>query len=135
VVAARQLGYPATVVVPLTTKKGIIEKIKSRGATDVIQHGESWREADAYLREVILASNKRGVYVPPFDHEDIWEGNATLVHELWSELNGTKKHVNGYVNSSTNGDRRDVIPKAIVCSVGGGGLFCGIMRGLARYPS
>jgi L-serine/L-threonine ammonia-lyase len=131
VVAARQLGHPATVVVPLTTKQEMIEKIRSRGATDIIQHGASWREADTYLREVILAVDPCGVYVPPFDHEDIWEGNATLVHELFSQMKGGRKQVNGHAN----GDRLDAPPKAVICSVGGGGLFCGIMRGLARHPT
>ena len=120
---------------PLSTKQEMIEKIKSRGATDIIQHGASWREADTYLREVILAADPYGVYVPPFDHEDIWEGNATLVHELFSQMNGGKKQINGHANGRATGDRPDAPPKAIICSVGGGGLFCGIMRGLARHPA
>jgi L-serine/L-threonine ammonia-lyase len=109
----------------------MIEKIRSRGATDIIQHGASWREADTYLREVILAADPHGVYVPPFDHEDIWEGNSTLVHELWTQMSGSQKPTNGHAA----GGLPDAPPKAIICSVGGGGLFCGIMRGLARHPA
>ena len=50
----------------------------------------------------------------PFDHIDIWEGNSTLVDELYEQLGGVE-------------------PDAIVCSVGGGGLLSGVLLGLARY--
>lgn len=86
----------------------MIAKIKNAGATDVIQTGASWAEADAYLREELLGKDKNGVYVPPFDHEDVWDGAATIVEELEEK------------------------PDAMVCSVGGGGLLCGLMRGLER---
>ena len=102
------LGRPATVVVPLSAKPSMIEKIKTAGATDVIQEGASWKEADEYLKGEILARDENGVYVPPFDHEDVWEGNASMIDEL------------------------DEKPDAIVCSVGGGGLFCGVMQGLEK---
>ena len=46
--------------------------------------------------------------MPPFDHEDVWDGAATMIDELPEK------------------------PDAVVCSVGGGGLFCGLMRGLER---
>ena len=108
VTAARTLGRPATVVVPLTTKPLMIAKIKSAGATDVIQTGASWAEADMYLREELLAKDENGVYVPPFDHEDVRDGAATIIEELEEK------------------------PDAMVCSVGGGGLFSGLMRGLDR---
>ena len=86
----------------------MIAKIKNAGATDVIQIGANWAEADAYLREELLSKDKNGVYVPPFDHEDVWDGAATIVEELEEK------------------------PDAVICSVGGGGLFCGVMRGLER---
>ena len=84
----------------------MIAKIKNAGATDVIQTGASWAEADTYLREELLGQDWSGVYVPPFDHEDVWDGAATIVEELEEK------------------------PDAVVCSVGGGGLFCGLMRSL-----
>ena len=86
----------------------MITKIKTAGATDVIQYGASWVEADKFLREEILAKDANGVYVPPFDHEDVWEGASTIVDELVEK------------------------PDAIVCSVGGGGLFCGVQLGLKK---
>jgi L-serine/L-threonine ammonia-lyase len=45
VTAARSLGYPASVVVPETTDASFIAKIKAAGASDVIQHGSSWKFA------------------------------------------------------------------------------------------
>ena len=50
------------------------------------------------------------VYIPPFDHSDIWDGNATLIDEVADTLNF------------------DVV----LCSVGGGGLLSGIVQGLHR---
>lgn len=124
VVAARQLNHPATVVVPLSTKPMMIAKIKAAGAMEVIQRGASWKEADTYLREVILKKDPKGVYVPPFDSEDIWDGHSTIIDEIRAQLGSqsqTNRVVNGYHEEK---------PDAIVCSVGGGGLFCGIMQGL-----
>ena len=114
--ASRALGLPCTVVIPLTTQPLMIAKLYEAGAHNVVQKGASWREADTYLREELLASDKGGVYVPPFDHPDIWTGNASMVRELhgqWIEQIPTRKP-----------------PAAIVCSVGGGGLLCGLMQGL-----
>lgn len=52
------------------------------------------------------------VYVPPFDHPDIWEGASSLVPELEAQM----KSSGGY--------------DGVVCSVGGGGLLVGIADGL-----
>ena len=86
----------------------MIAKIKTAGATEVIQVGASWFEADKFLREELLAKDKNGVYVPPFDHPDVWAGHATIVEELPEK------------------------PDALVCSVGGGGLFSGVQIGLEK---
>ncbi|KAJ9645059.1 catabolic L-serine/threonine dehydratase [Coniosporium tulheliwenetii] len=59
--AARTLQHPATVVVPLSTKPLMIARLKAAGAHDVIQHGASWKEADAYLREVVMIKDEGGV--------------------------------------------------------------------------
>ena len=52
------------------------------------------------------------VYVPPFDHPDIWEGASSLIPELEKQM----KSSGGY--------------DGVVCSVGGGGLLVGIADGL-----
>ncbi|KAJ4327524.1 catabolic L-serine/threonine dehydratase [Fusarium piperis] len=111
VVAARSLGYEASVVVPTTTSPALIARLHAEGASEVIQHGLSVMDADKYLKSVVLASDKEAVYVPPFDHPDIWEGNSTVMHEIAAQMNGEK-------------------PDAVVCSVGGGGLMNGICQSL-----
>ena len=106
VTAARSLDRSATVVVPTSTKPSMIAKIRTAGASRVIQHGGSWAEADQFLRDEVLANDPHGVYVPPFDHDDVRYGASTIIEELEER------------------------PDAIVCSVGGGGLFSGIQLGL-----
>ncbi|RMZ82819.1 hypothetical protein DV737_g1926, partial [Chaetothyriales sp. CBS 132003] len=126
VTAARTIGYPCSVVVPRSTEEAMIAKLKEAGASEVIVHGDSWFYADQHLREILLPEAKirgeEGVYVPPFDDERIWDGAATMVEEI-------KEQVIGMAGDAT---QAVAPPKGIVCSVGGGGLFCGIIRGLNR---
>jgi L-serine/L-threonine ammonia-lyase len=113
VTAANTLQRPATIVVPQLTPVRMVQKLKVLGA-NVVQIGKHWLEADTYLRETLLARDENGVYVHPFDHKDVWEGHSSMVDEIEEQMTG----VGGY--------------DAVVCSVGGGGLFCGIMQGLER---
>ncbi|PQE12291.1 hypothetical protein CJF31_00000491 [Rutstroemia sp. NJR-2017a BVV2] len=117
--AAYSLRRPCTIVVPKSTSQMMIAKIKLLEA-EVVQVGEHWSEADGHLRNVLLKADPNGVYVPPFDHPDIWRGNSTMIPEILEQL---QDHRTG--NPSFTGDL-----DAIVCSVGGGGLLCGIMQGL-----
>jgi L-serine/L-threonine ammonia-lyase len=98
----------------MSTTPYMMSKIRAAGAADVIQFGASWAEADAHLNEVVVpqarARGETPVYVPPFDAQDIWDGHATMAEEILEQLEGP--------------------PDALVCSVGGGGLFCGLMQGL-----
>ncbi|GME36958.1 serine family amino acid catabolism-related protein [Neofusicoccum parvum] len=84
--AANALGRPATVVVPLSTKPAMVARLRRAGARDVVQVGATWADADAHLRRVVLAGRPEAVYVPPFDHPDVWEGNAGLVREGLEEV-------------------------------------------------
>jgi L-serine/L-threonine ammonia-lyase len=96
----------------------MIEKIRALGATDVVQHGAHFKEADRYLVEVVMErARERGeepVYCHPYDHPDLWKGHSSLVDEVAEQLEG------------------EGAPDVLVCSVGGGGLFNGIMEGIAR---
>ncbi|KAE9981068.1 hypothetical protein EG328_011865 [Venturia inaequalis] len=131
--AAVTLGCEATVVVPLTTSDYMISKLKDAGATGVIQHSASWVEADTYLREILVKRRDEGedaVYVPPFDDPGVWSGHATMVDEVLEQLSEVQGHY------ATGGDGHeekggDVKLDVVVCSVGGGGLFSGIMQGLS----
>ncbi|EME80345.1 uncharacterized protein MYCFIDRAFT_212038 [Pseudocercospora fijiensis CIRAD86] len=122
VYAANFVGRPSTVCVPMSTKPHMIEKIKAAGATEVIQHGPTLHAADVYLKEVVMpAARMRGevpLYVNPFDHPDIWQGHSSLVDEVSEQMAEIGEQEEG--------------PELMVCSVGGGGLFNGIMEGIER---
>jgi len=110
ITAANSLSCPVVIVVPMTTSALMVARIKVRGA-EVHQVGENWPAADRYLREELLARDPVGVYVSPFDHVDVWDGAATLVDELATQMEEID---------------------CVVCSVGGGGLLNGIMEGISR---
>ena len=112
VLAARALGHAVTVVVPLSTSAMMLAKVRAAGATHVVQEGASWAEANAHTLEVLVARDPYAVYVPAFDHPWVWEGYTNIVAETRRQMpEGTK-------------------PRALVCSVGGGGLFSGLMSGV-----
>jgi L-serine/L-threonine ammonia-lyase len=120
---ALMLNRPATIVVPTSTSEFMIGKLRELGV-EVIQTGASWAEADAFLRETLLVPEEDGlrkVYVPPFDHPDIWTGAATLVDEIALDFGA----VGGRFSGRGGLD-------AVVCNVGGGGLLNGVMEGLER---
>ncbi|KAF2725407.1 tryptophan synthase beta subunit-like PLP-dependent enzyme [Polychaeton citri CBS 116435] len=118
--AANTLGRPSTVVVPTSTKPHMVDKIKAAGASEVIQTGAHWSEADAYLREQLMAraeaSGEQPVYVHPFNHDDTFAGHSTMIDEISKQL-------------AAQGEDA---PDAVVCSVGGGGLLTGVSQGVER---
>ena len=92
------------VVVPITTKRIMLDKIRAHGA-DVTVHGANWNEADGLARELV-AADPSAEYIPPYEHELLWEGHSSIIDELASSL----------VDK----------PGAIMASVGGGGLLNGL---------
>lgn len=126
VTAATALGYKSTVVIPTTTEPGIVTKLYVAGASDVITCGESWHFADVHLRTVVMpavrARGDKPIYIHPFNDPLIWEGASSIVDEIKAQMPPEQ---------NAGGSRG--IPDAIVCSVGGGGLFTGIMQGLHRH--
>jgi len=102
-----RLGVPVTVVVPRTTTQRAKDLIELHQA-EVIVHGESWQEANALALTLV---DGNAAFIHPFDDPLIWEGHASLVDEL-----------------ARSGGK----PDAIVLSVGGGGLLCGVCEGLKR---
>lgn len=133
VCAARSLGYPCTVVVPVSTKPLMVDKLRAAGAADVIRHGETFAEAGEYMREVIMKNGSGDdedvakIALHPFDNEPIWEGNSTIVDELEKQLPpaSTAEEETAY--------RGRALPlDAVLCSVGGGGLLNGLVMGLEK---
>jgi len=106
--SGRRLNIPVTVVVPITTKSRAIDLIKSEGA-NVIVTGENWDAAHSYA--TTLSQKEGAAYIHPFDDPLTWTGHASVVDEI-SEAR--------------------ITPDAIILSVGGGGLLCGVVEGLKR---
>jgi L-serine/L-threonine ammonia-lyase len=105
--AGMALGVRTTIVVPQATAVSVRKRIAAMGAT-VVVHGMVWDEAN--IEALRYCSEPGAVYIPPFDHPDIWDGNATLIDE-----------------AAMQGEF-----DAVILSVGGGGLLCGVVQGLHR---
>lgn len=106
--AGRRLGLPVTIVVPETTLERPKALIRRQGA-EVIVQGRSWMEANEHLLSLREATD---AFVHPFDDPLLWDGHATLIDEV-----------------AAQGPR----PDAVVLSVGGGGLLCGVLQGLHAH--
>lgn len=107
--AGRKLGAKVTVIVPETTPWEVCQQIKLEGA-EVRVHGAVWDESHNCALK--LSQKLGAAYIPPFDHPIIWRGHSTIVDEIVQQCRQR--------------------PDAIVLSVGGGGLLCGVVEGLSR---
>ncbi|MFN4894447.1 MAG: pyridoxal-phosphate dependent enzyme [Pseudomonadota bacterium] len=105
--AGCKLGVPVTVVVPRTASIRAREILDGLGA-DVRVHGASWNEANELAESL---ARQDGALVHPFDHPLLWEGYASLVDEMVAS---------------------GLRPDAVTLSVGGGGLYSGVVEGLRR---
>lgn len=106
--SGRCLGIPTTVVVPITTQGRVIDLIK-RERAQVIVTGKNWDEAHRFA--MALCEKEASEYIHPFDDPLVWEGHATIIDEIVGA---------------------GITPDAVVLSVGGGGLLCGVVEGLRR---
>ena len=105
--AGRRLGVPVVVVVPETTTQRARELIGRENA-QVIVHGASFQEANALAQSMVTQTD---AFIHPFDDPLLWQGHASMIDEV--AASGLK-------------------PDAVVLSVGGGGLLCGVVEGLRR---
>jgi L-serine/L-threonine ammonia-lyase len=105
--AGRKLGVPVVVVVPETTSERARELLRLEQA-EVIVHGSSWQEANELAQSLLGPAD---AFIHPFDDPLLWEGHATMIDEV---------------------ARAGFKPDAVVLSVGGGGLMCGVIEGLHR---
>lgn len=76
----RVLGLPVQVIVPVTTKALMLDKIRAQGA-EVTVHGENWNAADELARQMVR-EDEAAAYISPYDHPLLWRGHSTLVDEL-----------------------------------------------------
>ena len=108
--AGAALGVQTTVVVPETTSAAVIQRIRDIGA-EVMIRGSAWHEANQYALQ--LCQEDGVIYIPPFNHPDIWGGNATLMDEAAAQAKA-----------------RNTDFDVVICAVGGGGLMSGILEGM-----
>lgn len=106
--AGRRLGVPVLVVVPETTSARARELI-AREQAEVIVHGASFQEANALAQTMI---GPHDAFIHPFNDPLLWRGHASMIDEI---------------------ARAGPTPDAVVLSVGGGGLLCGVIEGLRRH--
>lgn len=106
---ARKMGVPATIVVPSSSPQLVVQRLQDQGATVKIV-GKVWDEANG--EALRLAETEGLTYVPPFDHPLLWRGHASMIAEVAASLGAGVK------------------PGAVLLSVGGGGLLCGVVQGL-----
>lgn len=104
----RHFGVKGVVFMPVTTPQQKIEKTRmfGGGAVEIRLFGDIFDQCYAAARAFVEESG--GYMVPPFDHPDIIEGQATVAAEIMSQLPD------------------DVVPDLLAMPVGGGGLSAGM---------
>jgi threonine dehydratase len=104
----RHFGVQGVVFMPVTTPQQKIDKTRIFGAEFITikLFGDFFDQCYQAARDHVEAIG--GVMVPPFDHTDIIEGQATVAAEIMQQLPA------------------DTVPDMVVLPVGGGGLAAGI---------
>ena len=100
--AARLLGFPATIVLPLGVSLAKLEAIERHGAQTIL-YGSAYDEAARYAHD--LAAERGMTYVHAFDDPHVIAGQGTIALEMLT-------------------DAPDL--DTLVVPVGGGGLMAGI---------
>ncbi len=109
----RHLAKRGVIFMPVTTPQQKIDKTRLFGGEFVeIRLTGDYFDA-CYRAAQAFAAETGGLMVPPFDHEDIIEGQASVAQEIEAQL--------------PDGVHADLI----VLPVGGGGLAAGVTRYLA----
>jgi threonine dehydratase len=100
--AARELGIPATIFMPVGVALPKLQATRHYGAETVL-HGHSVEEALAAAKE--FAASTGAVFIPPFDHPTVIAGQGTVGLEIIDQV-------------------PDV--DTIIVPIGGGGLISGV---------
>ncbi len=110
--ACKHFKVPGKVFMPVTTPAQKVEKTKIFGGEfiEVILVGDTFDEA--YNLSKKCCEEQDSTFVPPFDHEKIIEGQATIGYEILEQLK--TKHVENI--------------DYIFLPVGGGGVSSGIAK-------
>ncbi len=99
---ATRLGIPATIIMPVGTPFVKVQKTQNYGATVVIE-GASYDESSTIAQK--MCADQGGVYVHPFDDEQVLTGQGTIAIEMLQDV-----------------PELDVL----LVPVGGGGLIAGM---------
>lgn len=104
----RHLGRRGVVYMPVTTPQQKIEKTKLFGGefVEIRLFGDFFD--DCYRASLEFAETSGAHMVPPFDHKDIVEGQATVAWEIADQMPGGR------------------VPDIMMLPVGGGGLSAGV---------
>lgn len=81
--AARNLGIPATIVMPANSVQAKVDATRAYGAI-VVQEGVTGANRDEFARDI--AQRTGATIIPPFDHEHIIAGAGTAALEIVREL-------------------------------------------------
>lgn len=111
--ACRHFGVKGVVFMPVTTPQQKIDKTRIFGGDNITIRliGDIFDQCYAAARTYV--EEHAGYMVPPFDHEDIVEGQATVAAEIMDQLPDGAK------------------PDLVILPVGGGGLSAGVSAFLA----
>ena len=103
----RHFGVQGVVFMPVTTPQQKIDKTRMFGGSFITikLHGDFFDQC--YRASQDFAAETGAVMVPPFDHGDIIEGQATVAAEALAQMEGR-------------------VPDLVIMPVGGGGLSAGI---------
>jgi threonine dehydratase len=106
----RHFARKGVVFMPVTTPQQKIDKTRHFGGefVEIKLVGDFFD--DCYRAAIGFCEASGGHLVPPFDHKDIIEGQATVGYEITSQMPGART------------------PDIIVLPVGGGGLSAGVTR-------
>lgn len=146
--AARQYGHKCTVCLPTSANPIMVERIKKTGA-EVVVFGDFIADSDKHIRDVLMpACTNTPVYCHPYNNQLVWDGNSTIASEIVAQFLGPSTgdssgeegsdycphdESNTFPVSSAGRYSNDArIPDAVVCSVGGGGLYNGLIQGFEK---
>lgn len=106
----RTFGKKGVVFMPVTTPQQKIDKTRLFGGefVEIKLFGDFFDEC--YRASIEFAESSGGHMVPPFDHKDIIEGQATVAAEILEQMPDGKT------------------PDMVILPVGGGGLSAGVTR-------
>lgn len=110
--SCKQLNIKGVIYMPAITPKQKINQVKMFGGEniEIVLIGDTFDECQAHAVEFTLANNM--VFIPPFDHIKVIEGQATVGKEILDELSGID---------------------FIFVPIGGGGLCAGVGQYFKTY--